>query len=405
MTSSYPTSLQDLDATRGASGDKLSTPNHVTHHALEDSTLEAVQTKLGTDNSADTNSIDYKLKSTLSVDPGHKHTPTVSLAITGTPDGTRFLRDDNTWSQPPTVSDASTTFKGVSKLTVAPVSAGTPIAVGDNDPRVPTQGENDALVGSVGTPSSSNKFLTQADTAVPQLTDIQTFTSAGSGTWTKPTTGVPKKVFVQVWGAGASGSRGNGFANPGGGGGGYAEKWFDAASLGSTEAISVATGGASPASNTGGVAGGNSTFGTSSTLVTAYGGLGGALDSGTPVAGGNGGGNLGSYSPATPISGLGIAGAIPGGALLGGAGGGSTNSGAIGFAGGPAFYGGGGGGGSGSGGNGAGGASVNGGAGGAGVTSGTGNAGTQPGGGGGASSGTGASGAGGNGMVKVTTFY
>ena len=33
-------------------------------------------------------------------------------------------------------SDASTTVKGVSKLSVAPVSAGTPIAVGDNDPRV-----------------------------------------------------------------------------------------------------------------------------------------------------------------------------------------------------------------------------------------------------------------------------
>lgn len=123
----------------------------------------ALQTKLGIDNSVDTTTIDYKLKSTSSLDPGHKHTPTVSLAITGTPDGTKYLRDDNTWSQPPTVADASTTVKGSSKLSVAPVSASDPIAVGDNDGRVPTQAENDALVGNntdiaVG---SGNKFITQ----------------------------------------------------------------------------------------------------------------------------------------------------------------------------------------------------------------------------------------------------
>jgi hypothetical protein len=34
--------------------------------------------------------------------------------------------------------------------------------VTDSDPRVPTQDENDALVGSTGTPSSTNKFVTQA---------------------------------------------------------------------------------------------------------------------------------------------------------------------------------------------------------------------------------------------------
>lgn len=34
--------------------------------------------------------------------------------------------------------DASTTSKGISKLSVAPVSATNPVAVGDNDPRVPT---------------------------------------------------------------------------------------------------------------------------------------------------------------------------------------------------------------------------------------------------------------------------
>lgn len=59
--------------------------------------------------------------------------------------------------------NASTSTKGVTKLSVAPVSPTAPIAVGDNDGRVPTQSENDALVGSSGTPSSSNKFVTQED--------------------------------------------------------------------------------------------------------------------------------------------------------------------------------------------------------------------------------------------------
>lgn len=52
---------------------------------------------------------------------------------------------------------------GTTKISVPAASAGDPIAVGDNDGRVPTQGENDALVGNntdiaVGT---GNKLVTQ----------------------------------------------------------------------------------------------------------------------------------------------------------------------------------------------------------------------------------------------------
>ncbi len=68
----------------------------------------------------------------------------------------------NTPIVPGTVSDASTTVKGVSKTSVAPVSASNPIVVGDNDPRVPTQGENDGLAATT-TPASSNLFITQKD--------------------------------------------------------------------------------------------------------------------------------------------------------------------------------------------------------------------------------------------------
>jgi hypothetical protein len=61
--------------------------------------------------------------------------------------------------------DATNLVKGVTKLSVAAVSASDPIAVGDNDGRVPTQSENDALQGTSGTPSDTNRYVTNDDTA------------------------------------------------------------------------------------------------------------------------------------------------------------------------------------------------------------------------------------------------
>lgn len=74
MASNFPTSMQDLDATRGTTGQPLSAPNHITHHSLEDDTVEALQTKVGIDSSVDTGSLDYKLSNASSSNPGHKHT-------------------------------------------------------------------------------------------------------------------------------------------------------------------------------------------------------------------------------------------------------------------------------------------------------------------------------------------
>lgn len=73
----------------------------------------------------------------------------------------KYVNDTATAGAP----DASTTTKGITKLSTAPVSPTNPIAVGDNDTRVPTQGENDALVGTAGTPSSTNKYVTNDDTS------------------------------------------------------------------------------------------------------------------------------------------------------------------------------------------------------------------------------------------------
>lgn len=58
---------------------------------------------------------------------------------------------------------ASAVAFGITKLSTAPADPANPIAVGDNDPRVPTAGEAVALLGTSGTPGSGNKYVTDAD--------------------------------------------------------------------------------------------------------------------------------------------------------------------------------------------------------------------------------------------------
>lgn len=83
--------------------------------------------------------------------------------------------------------DATESTKGITKLSVAAASASDPIAVGDNDPRVPTTGENDALAGTSGTPSSSNKYVTNDDTATAATAD-KVARRLATGDVTVPTT-------------------------------------------------------------------------------------------------------------------------------------------------------------------------------------------------------------------------
>lgn len=77
---------------------------------------------------------------------------------------------------------ATTSTLGIVKMSTAPVSALSPIAVGDNDARVPTTGENDALVGNntdiaVG---SGNKYVTQTGL----IHSAEVFAVDGSGSST-----------------------------------------------------------------------------------------------------------------------------------------------------------------------------------------------------------------------------
>lgn len=216
----------------------------------------------------------------------------------------------------------------------------------------------------------------------------QIFTTAGTATWTKPSSG--RVVIAQCWGAGGSGGRSGSSAGAGGGGGGaYVEFQFLISSLSATETVTVGAGGASTTSNGGGNGGGNSSFGTH---LIAYGGGGGGAAINNTFGGGGGGQGAVGETASTTFLGVGgsngsgfdagtvTAATIGGNSQFGGGGGGSVGN--PGVAGGNSVYGGGGGGGgrTASGGNSAadgGNSTYGGGGGGAGSTSGPASGGTS----------------------------
>lgn len=140
--------------------------------------------------------------------------------------------------------------------------------------------------GSFGSPSSSNKFITQTylstGTAIPT---VQTFTS--SGTYTAPA-GLKYVVIEGVGGGGGGGSSGTSGVNAaGGGGGGYFRKLISSATLGSSQTITIGAGGtAGSAGNNAGNGGGTTSFGA---ISSATGGSGGSAGSASAALGGAGG--------------------------------------------------------------------------------------------------------------------
>lgn len=72
-----------------------------------------------------------------------------------------------------TPEPATITTLGEVRISTAPVSASIPIAVGDNDTRVPSQDENNALLGTNGTPNNSNRYVTNTDPRIPSTGEKQ----------------------------------------------------------------------------------------------------------------------------------------------------------------------------------------------------------------------------------------
>lgn len=86
--SNFPTSLDSF--TNPATTDKLNSPSHALQHGNSNDAIVAVETKLGVNSSAVATTIDYLLKNTSSIDPGHHHTNTsldsiASSKVTGLP--------------------------------------------------------------------------------------------------------------------------------------------------------------------------------------------------------------------------------------------------------------------------------------------------------------------------------
>jgi len=189
------------------------------------------------------------------------------------------------------------------KLETSVLDTDTTLAA-DSDAKVPTQRAVKAYVdaggnpdiaaaqaggGDFGTPSATNKFVTEDKVDSFSAPIVRTYLNAGSPhTWTKPA-GL-KYVVVEAVGGGAGGSGAdlddaNQVATSGSSAG-YCKKIITAASLGATETVTIGaagTAGNSASTPTAGGNGGDTTFGAH---LTAGGGTAQAAEAAVPGAGG-----------------------------------------------------------------------------------------------------------------------
>lgn len=90
MAIDYPTDIDDLHDPE--TGDTLDTAGHISIEKNQNNAIEALETKVGTDDSADTDSLDFLVKNPASVDPGHTHTSSATVDQTLT-DGANIAWD------------------------------------------------------------------------------------------------------------------------------------------------------------------------------------------------------------------------------------------------------------------------------------------------------------------------
>jgi len=114
MAVNFPTTIDNF--TNPLSSDYLNSPDHASQHANANDAIEALEAKVGVDSSSVNTSLDYKVKNSSSVDPGHKHsesalslndntTSDVSTSKHGLcpkapNDTSKFLRGDGGWVAP-----------------------------------------------------------------------------------------------------------------------------------------------------------------------------------------------------------------------------------------------------------------------------------------------------------------
>lgn len=195
------------------------------------------------------------------------------------------------------------------------------------------------FTGNSGTSSFkvANVYFGKLSSATASSQILRKDIITASGTWTKHASILSTTIVkITAIGGGGGGGKGNstglGQGGGGGGGGGTAIKWIDGASLGSTESVTIGSGGAGATGSSPGSTGGTTSFGA---ILTCNGGAGGSND-GAPGAGGTAsGGDIGITGwPGCPGTGgvstvnSGVGGT--GGASLFGSGGGGTTTNATG---------------------------------------------------------------------------
>lgn len=213
-----------------------------------------------------------------------------------TPDGTATLTNKTINGSSNTITNVSLSTGVTGTLPVANGGTGntsTPtngqVPIGDGTKYVPatlTAGTGISITNASGSIIIGNSSPAAA-------VNVQTFTSTGANTWTKPSAG--NWALVEMWGAGGSGSREPSGAVDGGGGGGYLQFLVPLSALNSSETVTVGAGGlGKTGSNQAGSAGGNTTFTIAGVIGAQTNGGSGGGTSGTRQ--GTGGFGLGGTS-------------------------------------------------------------------------------------------------------------
>ncbi len=197
MSTTFPTSKDSF--TNPLSTSTLASPDHASQHSNANDAITALETKVGIDSSADTTSLDYQVKSSSSIDPGHKHT-TASISTSGL-----------TASQLLRVNSGGTAVESSGKT----VPTGT--IVGDTDSQTLT---NKTIAGASNTLTVREADLSISDNTtadvsitahgfVPKAPNDTTKFLRGDGTWQPPSTSIAYTTGFGAWGSATADGNGH----------------------------------------------------------------------------------------------------------------------------------------------------------------------------------------------------
>lgn len=259
--------------------------------------------------------IDGKMGYTICTSGTRPGTPFEGQPIIETDTGDAYVWSGVDWVR--TMIDTQSTYWPISFDSVRPNSSNNIISgmvTGDSNDRFSMQADGKMSWGSGSAPQDTNLYRSAADTLKTDDAFIvggaftpstgflfkQRVIFTSSGTFSKASyTGLRAVKVMAVGGGGGSGgsattAAGQAATSGAGAGGNYAEKWILAASLASSETVTVGNGGtAGAAGNNAGGTGSTSSFGTACIATGGPGGGGAAASSSATGSGGGSGDSTG----------------------------------------------------------------------------------------------------------------